>query len=123
MDADWDNGKREYTEDCKPWTQTQLQYAWWHMGTLLTPAWNSKAPAICVAQGASAAPAVKYRASKVLSERAFWEYFNTKRSFDGVSLACALVRLYLHLLCTIRQRETSVKVEDTDCIHRFSASR
>ncbi|KLT45562.1 dihydrokaempferol 4-reductase [Cutaneotrichosporon oleaginosum] len=59
--------------------------------TLTEDAWNDEAPAICAAQGAATHPFIKYIASKAVAERAFWQFFEKPRAFDGIALDCALI--------------------------------
>lgn len=69
--------------------------------------WNDEVVEILQREGAAAEPRYKYHgahsatypclpqltsASKVYSERAFWDYFKQPRAADGVALQLSLVR-------------------------------
>ncbi|WWC90733.1 uncharacterized protein L201_005670 [Kwoniella dendrophila CBS 6074] len=60
--------------------------------TFTEESWNEISAKRCEELGAKASGQDKYRASKVLAERAFWKFFEeNKPSFDGVSINPTLV--------------------------------
>jgi nucleoside-diphosphate-sugar epimerase len=57
--------------------------------------WNEQAPAVVEKEGRAAAPMQKYRASKVLAERAAWKLYeeNKSQGWDLVLLNPPYVRI------------------------------
>jgi nucleoside-diphosphate-sugar epimerase len=57
--------------------------------------WNEQAPAVVEKEGRAAAPMQKYRASKVLAERAAWKLYeeNKSQGWDLVLLNPPFVRI------------------------------
>lgn len=53
--------------------------------------WNDAAVDECYKLGAPAPGPLKYIASKNKAERAFWKWFETKRSFDAVAILPGMV--------------------------------
>ncbi|KAL1405689.1 hypothetical protein Q8F55_007355 [Vanrija albida] len=60
--------------------------------TVTEESWNDADVETCEKEGAAAPSYVKYQASKVAAERAFWAYFKDgKSAFDGATILPALI--------------------------------
>lgn len=61
--------------------------------TLTEEVWNDADVHKCYELGAPAPGPLKYIASKTKAERAFWKWFDEKRTFDAVAILPGMVRL------------------------------